>query len=68
MIMQSSYGSAFVSADVGLDITIYKKSSYWHFATLGFREVYLRTYGEFVYLYNNENALDQSRGILFDYV
>ena len=66
ILTEVSSGSAFVSTDIGFDITIYKKSIYWHFATLGFKEFYLKTYGEFVYLYNAENIDNQSKGILFD--
>lgn len=64
-ITRVSYGSTFISADIGFDITLLKKSKYWHFLTLGFRELYLKPYFEFVYLYNyfSKNHLN---GIMFD--
>lgn len=65
-IVTSSNGSAFIAADIGFDITIYKRSHYWHFATLGFREFYIKNYFEFVYLYNEKNTLTPQKGILFD--
>jgi len=57
-------GSKFVSADIGFDITLYKKNKYWHFLTMGFKELYLRPYGEFVYLYND--SYYPLKNILFD--
>lgn len=66
LITASSYGSFFLSADTGFDITIYKKSKYWHFATLGFKEFYIKPYFEFVYLYNSYPYNEKVKGILFD--
>lgn|GEM_PF-1237990 len=63
-----SSGSAFISADIGFDITFIKKTVYWYFATMGFKEFYMKTYGEFVFLYNELNLDEQYRGILFDLV
>ncbi len=66
LITASSYGSFFISADTGFDITVYKKSKYWHFATLGFKEFYIKPYFEFVYLYNSYFYNEKIKGILFD--
>lgn len=66
LITASSYGSFFISADTGFDISIYKKSKYWHFATLGFKEFYIKPYFEFVYIYNNYYENEIIKGILFD--
>lgn len=55
-------GSKFISADMGFNISLYKKSKYWHFLTMGFKELYLRPFVEFVYLYNS----DPLHNILFD--
>jgi hypothetical protein len=63
---RSSTGSAFISTDSGFDISLYKRSHYWHFATLGFKEVYIRAYNEFVYLYNFDLSPEFYKGILFD--
>ena len=64
-LLITSFGSAFVNVDTGFDITIVKKSRYWHFATLGFKEFYIRPYIEFVYLYNRLNT-NPLRGIMYD--
>ncbi len=66
LITSSSYGSFFVSVDTGFDITVVKKSQYWHFATLGFKEFYISPYVEFVYIYNRFLFNERTRGILFD--
>ena len=66
IIIPSSYGSFFIAMDTGFDITIYKKSKYWHFATLGFKEFYIKPYMEFVYIYNRYLYNGNLRGILFD--
>jgi hypothetical protein len=59
-------GSAFISADLGFDITFYKKKVYWHFATMGFKELYMRVFTEFAYLYNSIYEDKQYYGIVFD--
>ena len=66
VITYSSYGSFFISIDTGFDISVYKKSKYWHFATLGFKEFYIKPYIEFVYIYNRSLYNANLRGILFD--
>jgi len=57
-------GFFYVSMDIGFDITIYKKSHYWHFLTMGFKELYFKIYNEFVYILPN----NLKHNILFDTV
>lgn len=66
-LINISFGSAFAAADLGLNISVYKKTHYAHFATIGFKELYFNIYSEFVYLHNMNNQYF-IRGILFDQV
>jgi hypothetical protein len=59
-------GSNFIGVDTGFDISFIKKSLYWHFASMGFKELYLRVYGELIYIYNSLYSVFQEYGILFD--
>lgn len=48
----SSFGESFIDLDMGFDISLYKKSIYWNFMTMGFKELYLKVYGEFSWIYH----------------
>jgi len=45
-------GFGYIASDIGFDITIYKRSHYIHFATLGFKELFIQVYNEYIYLFN----------------
>lgn len=45
-------GFWYLASDIGFDITIYKRSHYIHFATLGFKELFIQVYNEYIYLFN----------------
>lgn len=45
-------GFGYFASDIGFDITIYKRSHYIHFATLGFKELFIQVYNEYIYLFN----------------
>ena len=51
-LIATSTGSCFVEFETGFDITFIKKSIYMHFLSIGFKEFYMKTYLEFLYLYN----------------
>jgi hypothetical protein len=39
-------GNAFAELELGTDVTLYRHSRYWRFATLGFKEIYLNIFNE----------------------
>ena len=48
-------GFLFTTFNTGFDITLLNYTKYFHFATVGFRELYLKPNAEFIYLLNNTN-------------
>ena len=49
---QSAKGFGYVSLNAGFDFTVWDKSHYWHFATLGFKEFFIRVYNQYIYLFD----------------
>lgn len=65
-LKNNSVGFAFVSMDNGFDITVYKKTHYFYFATMGFKEFFIRIFNEALYLFNFEKKWYSN--VLFDIV
>ena len=56
-ITHSSTSFTFFYNKAGFDITVYKRSHYWHFATLGFKEFFIKAYTEFAAVFNKKNVI-----------
>jgi len=66
MLSEISTGSKYLYFDAGFDITVVKETAYLHFLTLGFRELFIKTYLQGLFLYNKENAF--YKNLMFDSV
>ena len=63
-ITNISYGSAFGGVDAGIEIVVYDKTKYLYFASLVFKEFYIKTFTEFVYIYNK--SINPLYGLMVD--
>ncbi len=45
--------NAFIYTNTGFDITLYQRSHYWQFLTLGFKGLYFKPFNEFIITFSN---------------
>ena len=55
---QTASGFGYISLNAGFDFTVWDKPHYWHFATLGFKEFFIRVYNQYIYLLAMQPAID----------
>ena len=49
---QKANGVGYISLNAGFDFTVWNKPHYWHFATLGFKEFFIRLYNQSIDLFS----------------